>query len=163
MVVTAPREDQQMSDQEDILQAIFRAVVTMETGNDTKTVVSHNTIAGLWGMLPNPEALAALERHGITQATDKTGPKGEDGKCFCFLDHRDVCEKLLRNSEWADQSIDQILKRIEGAEISRRRIGARRTYGVLIPANFIEQKIISADDDENFQQSEIPGVENREF
>jgi len=149
MVVTAPQEDQQMSDQEDILQAIFRAVVTMETGNDTKTVVSHNTVARLWEMLPNPEALAALERHGITQTSETKKQHAEGGERFCFIDHRDVCEKLLRNSEWSEQSIDQILKRIPNAEISRRRIGARRTYGVLIPAKFIDSKISGIDEREN--------------
>ena len=79
-----------------------------------------------------------LEAYGIKQVRSGSGPTGESTDML-FIDHRVVCAKLLQHTDWARQSIDQILLRIQGAERCRRRIAGRIAYGVTIPDKVVNQ------------------------
>lgn len=150
MLRTAPGEEQQATDQEDILQAIFRATVQLDKGRSL-------TVASLWAGIEGTDYREALERVGIARVYGRRGyretvsressPERDDGH-FLFLDHRDVRSKLLRGTEWESQSIDQILKRIPGAELTRRNLGARRTYGVVIPVSYLEKFLSTKSENE---------------
>lgn len=68
-----------------------------------------------------------------------------------FIAHRMVVSHLLRSTEWANQSIEQILKRIPGAKVGRHRLGQAKQHpsGVFIPMEHIESKYLGGKAMEN--------------
>ena len=58
-----------------------------------------------------------------------------------MLDYRRVESNLLKNSEWENQSVEQILLRLPGALKKRRRIGGMRAYCLLIPEEILAKFI----------------------
>jgi hypothetical protein len=143
-VATSPTENQDASDEEDLLQAILRSTVAVERGGKT----TRDTIAKLLttgGM----DDMEALERVGIGIVYGRRGSRQsnrEDEREFLFIDYVNAEANLLKDTPWKDQSIEQILQRVEGSPgVSRRRLGHRRCYGVSIPMEFIRQEFLSGE------------------
>jgi hypothetical protein len=59
-------------------------------------------------------------------------------KDWLFVAHKQACRYLLRSTEWEKQNIDEILRRVDGAEKVKKKIGGRRPWGVVIPPSVLE-------------------------
>lgn len=81
----------------------------------------------------------ALNQVGLCvfECEDVETPDGIINGDYLFVSHTMATRKLLRDTPWAQQSIDQILCRISGAVKSRRRFGGQNLRGVMIPMSVI--------------------------
>ena len=83
-------------------------------------------------------ATSGLEKSGIGVVEGMVKRDGNQHKePFLFISTATVCRVLLRDTEWKDQAIDQILRRLPGAEMARHRIAGQLCGGVRIPFSFI--------------------------
>lgn len=134
-------EPEDPSDERDLLRQIAAADMRGDKGV-TQTVAEALANYGA-------DALELLGRHGITLCSDRRGPRaGSDSAQdvdFLFIDHRVVASKLLKGSSWERQNLDTILLRVDGARPTRRSVGKRRCYGVIVPWDWLKQHIFSAD------------------
>jgi plasmid stabilization system protein ParE/5S rRNA maturation endonuclease (ribonuclease M5) len=78
----------------------------------------------------------ALNQVGLCYYADETlntdeGPHRDD---WLFVAHLIVTRKLLKDTTWAQQNIDQILARIPKAVRTRRRFAGQNNRGVMIPS-----------------------------
>lgn len=142
MLRMVPEEDRDVSDETELLHRIMRADLRLPRG-ETLTVAEGLVNGGL-------DQMEILARNGIGIVLGRPGHRGTeyDEKEYLFLDPDAVTEKLLRGTEWQDQTIRTILKRIEGAEMTRRRLARHRVRGVTIPMEFIWKEVIGKDEDD---------------
>jgi hypothetical protein len=90
----------------------------------------------------------ALERVGIALVCDRPGARPQDlatDRDGLFLDHKSVRRFLLKGTQWEDQSIDQILRRLPGARKCQRRMGGHRPYGVVVPWVLLTEKYLQSE------------------
>ncbi len=137
------RDEQRISDEDDLMQAILRHVVRMKDGSN-QTVAQLLCERGETGT----DAREALGRVGVAFAFGRRGPRGGDDAPYVFFDHKTIKAVILKHTEWEYQSIDQILKRIEGASSSQRSVASRYARGVLIPWEHIDQHFLRRDNAE---------------
>lgn len=88
----------------------------------------------------NEEYADALERVGIGFYFNRRGRRCEGFATpdVLFVDPQSVKRYLLRGTSWEDQSVDQILSRIDGTVKERRRLSGKQGRGVSIPWQYIE-------------------------
>lgn len=121
--------DAPIRDDEALLNAMLSAPVRIEGSRE-------EAISAL--LSPTSPDNEVLERNGFALVYERTGPRpAHGGPTHLFVDHRLVKRTVLRGTEWSFQSIEQILSRIAGAEMVRRRIAGRRQYGVQVPMDYI--------------------------
>lgn len=141
MLMTSPPEDQNASDEEDLLEAIVRASVRID--REIKTVAELINDGGL-------DATQSLERHGLCLAYSRTGPRATEYEPdTLFMDHKDIGTKLLKGTSWEGQNLGTILQRVAGAVLERRRVAGRRTYGVSLPMDFLRREVLGTNEDES--------------
>lgn len=111
----------------DICFAKIRIPEEQHTEERTSIVYKELTVSQVIAKLQySDEGLdSALQAHGIK--------KTDDGCLFLVADI--VSRKLLRDTQWGELNIEPILKRIDGATKTRRRIAQRLSYGLLVPYN----------------------------
>lgn len=130
-LATVERSEQGQTDRASLLEDILGASLMVGKG----TVYTVGQI--LESQVAYHEHSSALEGAGVQLCRRDVGRRGDafeaTGPKVLFIDHRTACRKLLRDTEWAGQSIDQILKRTPGAEKTRRRIAGRIVRGIEIP------------------------------
>lgn len=137
-------EDQKMSDEEDLLEAILRSNIRLGP-NDERTVASLIEST-------HDHCMEALERNGVGVIYGKPGPRPVSrllsDDWFLFVDHKDIASKLLFRSgaDWTGKAIDKILKRIDGASVKQATIAGRRTLGVWIPLEFVRKNFLRPDE-----------------
>jgi hypothetical protein len=146
LVAPLSRDEQDISDEEDLMQALLSYVVRFDKGSEA-------TVAELIRS-PGPDESDALERYGIAKASSQRGRRAKTD--ILFICHNDVRHKMLRGTEWAHQSIDQILKRIEGAKTGRRRVGGRLSRGVQLPMDFVLTQYLADESDDETTETEAP-------
>jgi hypothetical protein len=60
------------------------------------------------------------------------------GEAF-FVAHRSASRYLLKNTDWEHQNIDEILKRVDGAEKVKKRIAGKQPWGIVIPLKVLRK------------------------
>jgi hypothetical protein len=127
-----------LPDEEDLMQAMLSAHVDM--GRDGRHSVGQLLEGHVTDWRPG------LEKNGIGIVYGRLGRRNDTGhdREYLFIMHGVVCSHLLRGTKWADQSIDQILLRLPGAERSRRRVGGQNGHGVLIPMEYMQEKFLKS-------------------
>jgi len=113
------------SDQQQLMHAILSSIV--ELGKGGRLSVAQAISAGEWD---------ALERVGITVACDTPGRRPTESawdRDWLFFDYKNVCRHLLSGTRYGNQSIDQVLLRLDGATRQKTRINGRRPRGVAVP------------------------------
>lgn len=96
--------------------------------------LGHGEQASVAQILSNPNEYSggaeALERVGVKVAYDRRCevPK----RLGVFFAHQPILRYLLKGTRWADQSIDQLLKRLKGAEKKQLRCGGHKPWGVML-------------------------------
>jgi hypothetical protein len=145
---------EKFSDTDDLIEAIFGAHV--HDGKRTLTVAQMLEIVdrheSRW-----EETADALAKVGVAWATyttadcerSKTVSRGDD--CLVFA-HGQIAEHLLKNTDWKNKSIDQVLARADGAIRSRRRVGGKNSRAVVIPKNVIDQYLGESETDEEREE-----------
>ncbi len=143
MLKQVPRETQDISDEEDLLQIILGHEIRYGTRNQETATVAELIRMG------TADALEALGRIGVKLAYDGRGRKWANAEPdYLFIGCKDIREKLLKGTDWDFQSIDQILQRIESAKRGARSVGGRRMSGVLIPMVYLNSVYFGPDSDE---------------
>lgn len=69
----------------------------------------------------------------------------KDSECL-VISYRTVSKHLLRNTAWENQSIEQILKRIGGAILMRRRVGSHRAKAIVLPMKAIKEEFLGIEE-----------------
>lgn len=128
-----------MSDQQELLDAILSSQVQLEHG---KRATVAEILSGDVSDSTHPGATRSLEASGVTRASSHLGTARKDtipfeARNIVFMNHKDVTRNLLRGTKWAEQSIDTILLRLNGAERGQRRIASRVCRGIDIPAKTV--------------------------
>ena len=107
------------------------------------------------------QASDAIEAHGIClgyQTRARRGLESGESAPALFVCHRQVCRMLLRGTPWEFQSIDQLLKRLPGAERDQRKLAGRNARGVSLPMDMVKERFLNSASD-----SVGGGTEEAEF
>lgn len=107
------------------------------------------------GLAGAGDARIALASNGVAFEFEGDGTRVTS----LLLAHRAVTKHLLFGTRWEGQSIEQVLRRIPGAVLSRRRFNSQRSYCVSIPWEWLKRE--SFGDDEHEEQK--PASENANF
>lgn len=149
LLANVDQNTQRSYDEDDLLSAILSGIVDL--GKDGRQTVGR--------ILDKPHEFSdgyqALERDGVALCWATQAPRGTRTTLpqILFLDHKRVCNRILRGTEWERQSIDQILLRFDGATRERRRISGSLAHGVSIPIDSIADKFLGSDEAEQTEQS----------
>ena len=85
----------------------------------------------------------ALEQAGIAAVSSRLGRRSDVGeRDGIFLAYDAVKRFLLQRTQWADQSIPQLLGRLPTAKRVQCRIAGRRPYGILIERKYIDKQFL---------------------
>jgi len=144
LVDMAPEDD--IADESDLIHKILAGMV--HTGRETMAVSQLLAIVLEKGT-ESPSAEQHLAKHGLKLDYFAANhpyciPGNDDSKSSrCLLiAHDTVTGSLLRGTPWEHQSIEQILKRIPGAEYGRRRVGGHRCGCVAIPEQLLLEEYL---------------------
>jgi len=74
-----------------------------------------------------------------------------------ILQYQLIRRKLLQGTRWAEQSIDQYLRRIDGAQMAIRRVGGSRNRCVIFGLREFVIQFMGEDEDERDQLAEHSG------
>lgn len=133
MVEETRESQQQQSDQEILTEEILSARVQVQGGK-------FYSVAQILNESTDDRDFEAMETHGVSVCFDRRGRKdlaeGYSEKLL-FIAHRLTQRHLLRGSQWETQALDQIMKRIPGAILSRRRVAGSRQHGITIPWDWV--------------------------
>lgn len=122
---------QQESDEEQLLKAIFESIVCLKGGE--RASVSE-LLQGTYSQ-HNEQPQKVLQRVGVRRVTPAKG--GENQPDCVFFAPQAICRELLKGTEFFGQNIEEILGRVSGASRSRQKMGGHVTRGVLIPESSI--------------------------
>ena len=106
--------------------------------------LGHGDQASVAQVLSRPNeysgGLEALERAGVKVAYDGryTPPK----KKGVFFSHQNILRYLLKGTQWADQSIDQILLRLPSAAKKQYECGGHKPWGVFLDWKMIDDNYL---------------------
>jgi energy-coupling factor transporter ATP-binding protein EcfA2 len=131
-----------VSDEDDLVGAILSSLVSLPRGESA-------TVAQILSA-PNDytDGWASLERVGVGPVALQSGRRPHEmvpERDGLFMAHAAIRRLLLRGTKWEDQSIEQILRRVEGAEKSRRRIGGQLSYGTVLPWQVIARRYLGTE------------------
>ncbi|MGL6195484.1 MAG: hypothetical protein ACRC2T_11755 [Thermoguttaceae bacterium] len=150
---------------DDLLEDILLSKVEVNTSlyNDTvkKKFINEclNTIiAG--NALPSVQAGTKVnrDRRIITPEEEALSEIGirivhSNDECYLFLVPKILLKEILQNSKWKKVELDTILKNIPGAYSSQQRLPGTRTYGIMVPMDYIRERLIDdsscCDEDDN--------------
>lgn len=129
---------EQESDQEKLLGDILSSIVRLDRSEQA-------TVAELLRR-ETEAAWDALARVGIAAAGDDPGRPPEPWqRTWLFLWPRPIARQLLRDTEWADQSLGQLLARLPGAERGRGYLNGHRCKGIRVPFSLIRELVGGGD------------------
>lgn len=133
MVEDTKENHQQENDQEILTEEILSARVQVQGGK-------FFSVAQIINESSSDQDFDAMATHGVCVCFDRRGRKDlveETSEKLLFIAHRITQRLLLRGSQWESQALDQILKRIPGAILGRRRIAGTLQRGVTIPWEWV--------------------------
>ncbi len=138
----------EVKDEANILEAIFSSQIFI--GRETYTVAS--LIDTITHKKSNYEiAVEGLEKYGLSITTfgdsDEVPAKYHMTPCLAIATNA-VRTKLLRGTAWENQSIDQILKRVEGALPLRKYIAKQRLRSICIPMEYLYRDMLAGEAEE---------------
>lgn len=87
------------------------------------------------------DAIQLLETCGLKMVRLEGRAGTPEGR-YLAVAHRIVLEQLLKFSNWSGQSINQILRRIQGSLASKQRIGGHTPRCILIPERYLVDELI---------------------
>lgn len=119
------------NDATQLLQDIIESEVVLDRG--ARATVGEIIDPGSRKMDPLKER--SLERFGVGIVTHNN----RDEEWF-FVAHKAACRYLLKGTTWENQNIDEILKRLPGAEKCKKKLSGGRPWGVVIPMRLVIQE-----------------------
>lgn len=139
---------QSTKDETDLVGDILSSRVKIERGEE----------AGVGQILAGgthrPGGWDALERAGIVPVAKSPAPgerqrayEQEEARAGIFVATKQVQRFLLKGTQWADQNVDQLLKRLPGAVKCQRAIGGHRPYGVVIPWEYLKDRFLDREEE----------------
>lgn len=149
MLTGVDREEEKIADEADLMAAILSAHI--HTGKETLSVaqllgmVIENTIHSDMAETNLAKCGIKFDRAGDTK---EIPPAMRHTKCL-HIGYQAVTKHLLRGTPWEHQSIEQILRRIQGSVHSRRRIGGQRCRCILISKELLEVQFLGKHEEES--------------
>ncbi len=134
--------EQGVPDEMELLSDILESPVDLGRGERTPVarLLSQADASGHEALEAAGIALVSLD--GTWRADDVGDRNG------VFIACSAVQRFLLKgNARWANQSIQQLLKRLPEAKVKQRRIAGRRPWGVLIPRSFIDREFLGGQEE----------------
>lgn len=103
------------------------------------------------------EYKTALESRGLrlSRFTGSEGNGAQDGEHCLLIAYSIIAEHLLKTTKWSGAAIDQILKRIRRAVVTRRRVGGQNPYVVGIPMFVLSEDFLG------LGNSNLPGMDEK--
>jgi len=128
------------TDQADIFGEILASAVRVERGEE-RSVAQILTSS-------NPDYEADMERYGIALVNQRRGPRSHEGffPRDVFIEPKLVRRRLLKDTLWSEQSIDQHIKRLPGAVLRRCMIAGKRVWGYCLDWEFVEKEFLGTKD-----------------
>lgn len=126
-MVSAYEKSEDLDDERQLLSDILETEIRLDRGEIA-------TIAQILSRRASssPDHMYRAEACGIGVVTHKDLE-------MLFVAHNSVSRYLLKGTGWERQNIDEILKRIPGAEKAKKRLGGKQPWGVVIPMAFISE------------------------
>jgi len=123
---------QATKDETDLLGDILSSTVSLGHGEEAavgQILTNSNSYSG---------GLESIERAGVMIAYDSrhTQPK----RLGLFLAHKAILRYLLKGTQWADQAIDQLLKRLPTAQKRQYACGGHRPWGIMLDWSWFEER-----------------------
>jgi hypothetical protein len=146
----ASLEEQGEPDEVRLLRDILAATIRVQLREKDRTELATRTISqileGWTPFVPDAEQHLVLELEArgvrIVQLRDGAGSS-------LFLVSEMVREKLLHGSRWQQTRIDQILKRLPGAQSTQQRCAGQRPWGISLPWPGCLESIDGEDNDQD--------------
>ena len=136
------------TDEQDLMNEILAAPIQIGPNRFSVAQLVENVIR----MGPaNDIHATALESRGLKigrfsrPADSSKGSEHYSGDPCFLMAHKAISEHLIKNTKWGTQAIEQILRRLPGAQYSRRRIGGQRAYSVQIPLGYLMSEFLGLD------------------
>ena len=125
-------ENQGQSDQEELLEAILDSHVQCGPQDGSLTVAQ----------IIQPPRMNSSVYHSNWQRLESCGIKmlPDDDPAYegaMYMNWKQVRKDLLKGTDWERQNINEILLRIDGVVIGRRRIAGKNPRGLIIPSHLI--------------------------
>ena len=147
-------EVEQARDEAVLVETILAETVRVRNENMSIAQLVSIVLEQLHG---HADAKKELNTYGIDVAElgEHQGSKHSPNEPVLVIAYRMVRSKLLKNTNWQSKSIEQILKRINGATSGiRKRVGSQRPWTVCIPIEYLRREnllvIDSLEPDANF-------------
>jgi len=110
--------------------------------------LGHGEEASVAQILAHPSSysggLDAMERAGVKLLYTRSDLSTRSG---IFLAHQVILRYLLKGTQWAEQSIDQLLIRLPGARKRQVECGGHRPWGVMLGWDYVESRFLDADEE----------------
>jgi hypothetical protein len=153
-------ESEGTSDEDDLLQTILGAEVRLERGEalSVSEILYHRGVANMEALERHGLAVVYGRRGGRRQQAAERPAKPDDEEEFLFIDHRTAGKRLLRQTLFQDLRIETILRRISGAEKTRRRIAKRNAWGVAVPMAEVTPFLQEGEDWNKEQRGNMDGT-----
>lgn len=100
---------------------------------------------------------AALEKNGLKVdifGDGKKVPADRVNEPCLVIAPKEVARHILKGTHWADQSIDQILTRVEGAIEDRKRVAGHRVNCVMLPMFLVQRDFLGVADPRELAEQE---------
>lgn len=131
-----------VKDEADLMESILSAHVftgreTYAVGQLIETVIAESEKENDEYYAPGHEFLSAVQ--GLAKCGIRVT---SDAICLAY---KTVGKHLLKNTHWGGQSIDQVLKRVDGVSVARQRIGGHQPWCVVIPLTVFRSEFLEHD------------------
>ncbi len=141
LLANVERADQGRADEADLMEDILSAMV--DCGRGVKL-----SVAQILSSTTNyATASDSIEAHGICLGFSSAARRGHERASDApalFICHRQAARMLLRGTPWEFQSIDQLLKRLPGAERDQRKLAGRNARGVSLPMDMVKTRFLNS-------------------
>jgi hypothetical protein len=118
------------NDTSQLLQDIIESEVVLDRG--VRTTVGE--IIDPKSRRIDPTKELCMERTGVGIVAHNQNEE------WFFVAHKAACRYLLKGTFWENQNIDEILKRLPGAEKCKKRLAGGMPWGVIIPLSLVIQE-----------------------
>jgi hypothetical protein len=129
-----PDPSQATKDEVDLLGDILSSTVDLGHGSKASVAQILSDATGTYS-----GGLEALERAGVAKVGSVSGPTDYVIKTHLFIACKTTLRFLLKGTQWEEQAIDQILRRLPEAKKSQRMIGGHRPWGVELPLSYLRK------------------------
>lgn len=144
------------ADEQELLDEILSSLVDLGSGQRpsvSQVLTRPDDYTSPWTGLEKSGVGIVYEGHVRRDRANEQKDK------YLFIAHSIVKRQLLGGTDWADQSIDQILKRLPGAVLGRNRLAGKLVRGVRVPWKYLDDTFLKGADGRASDAKPEPGAD----